>query len=52
MEIFSHFSFSYRDLPVRYFEPATIYRDEKSKINPLRDTIRFFIYISKEFFRR
>ncbi|OGX25928.1 MAG: hypothetical protein A2787_08280 [Omnitrophica WOR_2 bacterium RIFCSPHIGHO2_01_FULL_48_9] len=30
----------------------TIYRDEKSKINPLRDTIRFFIYISKEFFRR
>lgn len=30
MQIFDSFSFSYRDLPVRYFEPATIYRDEKS----------------------
>jgi len=30
MQIFDSFSFSYRDMPVRYFEPATIYRDEKS----------------------
>jgi len=30
MQIFSSFSFSYKDLPVRYFEPATVYRDEKS----------------------
>ncbi len=29
----------------------TIYRDEKSKINPLRDTLRFFVYISRELFR-
>ena len=27
---------------------STIYRDEKSKINPLKDTIRFFKYILKE----
>ncbi len=30
MQIFDSFSYSYRDLPVRFFEPATIYRDEKS----------------------
>ncbi len=30
MQIFDSFSFSYRDMPVRFFEPATIYRDEKS----------------------
>tara|TARA_Y100000310_G_scaffold137447_1_gene136371 strand:+ start:61862 stop:64060 length:2199 start_codon:yes stop_codon:yes gene_type:complete len=30
MQIFDSFSFSYRDMPVRYFEPATVYRDEKS----------------------
>ncbi|MBI2662573.1 threonine--tRNA ligase [Candidatus Woesearchaeota archaeon] len=30
MQIFDSFAFSYRDLPVRYFEPATVYRDEKS----------------------
>ena len=30
MQIFDSFSLSYRDLPVRFFEPATIYRDEKS----------------------
>src|SRR3989338_652438 len=30
MQIFDAFAFSYRDMPVRYFEPATIYRDEKS----------------------
>src|SRR3989344_3571352 len=30
MQIFSSFAFSYKDLPVRYFEPATVYRDEKS----------------------
>lgn len=28
----------------------TIYRDELSKINPVRDTIRFFRYIAKELF--
>ncbi|MBI2151138.1 threonine--tRNA ligase [Candidatus Woesearchaeota archaeon] len=30
MQIFSSFAFSYKDMPVRYFEPATVYRDEKS----------------------
>lgn len=30
MQVFNAFSYSYKDLPVRYFEPATIYRDEKS----------------------
>ena len=30
MQIFADNQFSYRDLPVRYFEPATVYRDEKS----------------------
>lgn len=30
MQLFSDSQFSYRDLPVRYFEPATVYRDEKS----------------------
>ncbi|MBI2665154.1 threonine--tRNA ligase [Candidatus Woesearchaeota archaeon] len=30
MQIFNNFSFSYRDMPVRFFEPATVYRDEKS----------------------
>ncbi len=30
MQIFGDFQFSYRDMPVRYFEPATVYRDEKS----------------------
>jgi threonyl-tRNA synthetase len=30
MQIFDHFSYSYRDLPIRFFEPATVYRDEKS----------------------
>ena len=30
MQIYGAFSYSYRDLPVRFFEPATIYRDEKS----------------------
>lgn len=29
----------------------TIYRDEVSKINPLRDTLRFIRYISKEIFK-
>lgn len=29
----------------------TIYRGETSKINPWRDTIRFFVYITKEFLR-
>lgn len=30
MQLFADNSFSYRDMPVRYFEPATVYRDEKS----------------------
>ena len=30
MQIFADNRFSYRDLPVRYFEPATVYRDEKT----------------------
>jgi glycosyltransferase involved in cell wall biosynthesis len=29
---------------------ATIYSDEKSKINPFKDTVRFFIYLFKEMF--
>jgi len=30
MQIFVDNQFSYRDMPIRYFEPATVYRDEKS----------------------
>jgi threonyl-tRNA synthetase len=30
MQIFDDNQFSYRDMPVRYFEPATVYRDEKT----------------------
>ena len=30
MQLFDDNQFSYRDMPVRYFEPATVYRDEKS----------------------
>lgn len=30
MQIFDDNCFSYRDMPVRYFEPATVYRDEKT----------------------
>ena len=30
MQIFDSFSLSYRDMPIRFFEPATVYRDEKS----------------------
>ncbi len=30
MQIFADNHFSYRDMPMRYFEPATVYRDEKS----------------------
>jgi len=30
MQIFADNKFSYRDMPIRYFEPATVYRDEKS----------------------
>lgn len=29
---------------------ATIYRNEKSKINPLKDTVRFFAYLLRESF--
>ncbi|MFM7088286.1 MAG: threonine--tRNA ligase [Candidatus Paceibacterota bacterium] len=30
MQLFADNSFSYKQLPVRYFEPATVYRDEKT----------------------
>ena len=30
MQIFADNQFSYRDMPIRYFEPATVYRDEKT----------------------
>ncbi|MGE5540727.1 MAG: threonine--tRNA ligase [Bacillota bacterium] len=30
MQLFLDNQFSYRDMPVRYFEPATVYRDEKT----------------------
>ncbi|MBI5126819.1 MAG: threonine--tRNA ligase [Candidatus Taylorbacteria bacterium] len=30
MQIFADNQFSYRHMPVRYFEPATVYRDEKT----------------------
>jgi threonyl-tRNA synthetase len=30
MQIFADNQWSYRDMPVRYFEPATVYRDEKT----------------------
>lgn len=30
MQIFADNQFSYRDMPIRYFEAATVYRDEKS----------------------
>ncbi len=30
MQIFADNDWSYRDMPIRYFEPATVYRDEKS----------------------
>ncbi len=30
IQIFDHFSYSYRDLPVRFFEPTAVYRDEKA----------------------
>lgn len=30
MQIFADNQWSYKDMPVRYFEPATVYRDEKS----------------------
>jgi len=30
MQIFTDNQFSYRQMPVRYFEPATVYRDEKT----------------------
>ena len=30
IQLFADNQFSYRDMPIRYFEPATVYRDEKS----------------------
>lgn len=30
MQIYADNQFSYRDMPIRYFEPATVYRDEKT----------------------
>ena len=29
IQIFNAFSYSYRNMPIRYFEPTTVYRDEK-----------------------
>lgn len=29
MQLYADNAFSYRDMPIRYFEPATVYRDEK-----------------------
>jgi len=29
IQIFTAFNYSYRDLPIRFFEPSTVYRDEK-----------------------
>lgn len=37
--------FKVYDVPIK-----TIYRDEESKINPFKDTIRFFVYFIKEIF--
>ena len=37
--------FNVRNVPIK-----TIYRDEESKINPFKDTIRFFAYFIKEIF--
>lgn len=30
VQLFADNQFSYRDMPIRYFEPATVYRDEKT----------------------
>lgn len=30
VQIFADNQYSYRDMPIRYFEPATVYRDEKT----------------------
>lgn len=30
MQLFADNQFSYRDMPIKYFEPATVYRDEKT----------------------
>lgn len=30
MQLFADNQFSYRNMPIRYFEPATVYRDEKT----------------------
>ncbi len=30
IQIFDNFNYSYRDLPIRFFEPTTVYRDEKA----------------------
>ncbi len=30
MQLYADNQFSYRDMPIRYFEPATVYRDEKT----------------------
>ncbi len=37
--------FKIRSVPIK-----TIYRDEESKINPFKDTIRFIVYFSREVF--
>ena len=30
----------------------TIYQNEKSKINPFKDTMRFFVYLIRELFKK
>ena len=43
---------SKKGFPIISIPIQTIYRNEKSKINPLKDTIRFFIYFVKEIFEK
>lgn len=41
-----------KGFPIISVPVQTIYRNEKSKINPFKDTIRFFIYFIKEIFEK
>jgi glycosyltransferase involved in cell wall biosynthesis len=43
---------SKKGFPIMSVPVKTIYRDEKSKINPFKDTIRFMIYFSREIFSK
>ncbi len=42
---------SRKGYPIFALPIKTIYRNEKSKINPFKDTLRFIVYITKETFR-